>query len=93
MESAVTHHPQDERGEFSIERERKRIARMTYSRHGNRVEILHTEVDPSLRGTGAGQRLVAAAVEWARDQHLQVVPLCPFAKSVFTRMPDFGDVL
>ena len=39
------------------------------------------------------ERLVDAAVGWARDQHIQLVPVCPFAKAVFDREPAFGDVL
>jgi predicted GNAT family acetyltransferase len=66
---------------------------MNYARDGHRVDILHTEVDPSLRGSGAGARLVAAAVEWARVERHQIVPVCPFAKSIFARRPDYADVL
>ena len=62
---------------------------MTYSVAGDDIVIIdHTEVDLSLRGTGAGQALVAAAVAWARDSSRRILPLCPFARSVFERTPD-----
>jgi predicted GNAT family acetyltransferase len=57
------------------------------------VILDHTEVDDALRGTGTGRKLVAAAVDWARDEELKLLPLCPFAKSVFDKTPEFGDVL
>jgi len=57
------------------------------------IIIDHTAVDPSLRGTGAGQALVAAAVAWARDSSRRILPLCPFARSVFERTPEYADVL
>jgi len=69
------------------------LAEMTYSRGGPIVIIDHTDVDAALRGTGAGARLVNAAVEWARAEKLQLMPLCPFAKSVFDKTPDYADVL
>ena len=46
-----------------------------------------------LKGTGAGAKLVAAAVAWARAEQRRIMPLCPFAKSVFDKTPEFADVL
>jgi predicted GNAT family acetyltransferase len=66
---------------------------MTYSLGGAMAIIDHTDVDDRLRGTGTGARLVKAAVDWARTEKMQIVPLCPFAKSVFDKTPDFADVL
>jgi predicted GNAT family acetyltransferase len=50
-------------------------------------------VDDALRGTGAGKRLVGAAVAWARQEGIKILPLCPFARSVFEKTPGFADVL
>ena len=66
---------------------------MTYSIAGDIIIIDHTEVDAALSGTGAGKQLVAAAVAWARAEHRRIMPLCPFAKSVFDKTPEFADVL
>jgi predicted GNAT family acetyltransferase len=81
------------KGAFVVEREGQRLATMTYTLGGDIVIIDHTEVDDALRGTGAGKQLVAAAVEWARSERRRILPLCPFAKSVFDRTPEFADVL
>lgn len=86
---ARTHH----RGAFVMERDGKRLAEMTYSVAGSRVIIDHTTVDDALRGTGAGAKLVEAAVQWARAEHVKLMPLCPFAKSVFDKTPQYADVL
>ena len=93
MTSEFTHHPNGNMGEFVFERGGKRLAQLNYARRGQRVEILHTEVDPVLRGEGIGAKIVGAAVDWARQEKLHIVPLCPFAKAVFTRTPDYNDVL
>lgn len=89
----VTHERSDHRGAFVMERDGKRLAEMTYTVAGSRVIIDHTTVDDALRGTGAGKKLVEAAVQWARAENVKLLPLCPFAKSVFDKTPAYADVL
>lgn len=55
--------------------------------------IEHTEVDEALRGQNVGYELVHSAVEHARQYNFKIVPVCPFAKAVFDKKPDFEDVL
>lgn len=69
-------------------------AELTYSRLGETAIIIdHTEVPDALRGRGAGQALVARAVEDARAEGRRIVPLCPFAKAQIARHPEWQDVL
>jgi predicted GNAT family acetyltransferase len=89
----IVHERSGHRGAFAIVRDGKRLAEMTYTVAGTRVIIDHTDVDDALRGTGAGKKLVAAAVEWARAENARLMPLCPFARSVFDKTPEYGDVL
>jgi len=89
----ITQHPAGSGGNFTIERDGKPLATLNYSQVGKMVIINHTEVDPALRGTGAGGRLVEAVVNWARADHLRIAPLCPYAKSVFDKKPEYHDVL
>jgi predicted GNAT family acetyltransferase len=85
---------QGTKGAFIIQEHDKRVAEMTYSKAGDNLIIIdHTEVSDSLRGTGAGKQLVTAAVNYAREKNIKILPLCPFAKSVFDRNPAFADVL
>jgi predicted GNAT family acetyltransferase len=83
------------RGAFYLERDGIRLAEMTFSAdaEGKLVIIDHTEVAESLRGQGAARRLVEAAVGWAREKRIKLIPLCPFAKAVFDHEPSFHDVL
>jgi len=87
-----THIPDGHKGAFGIDRDGKRLATMTYSLAGDIIIIDHTDVDRILRGTGAGAKLVAAAVAWARAEHRRIMPLCPFARSVFEKKPEYADV-
>ena len=88
----IEHEQTGHRGAFFIEEEGKRLAQLSYTVAGTKVILDHTEVDDELRGTGTGRKLVAAAVDWAREEDVRLLPLCPFARSVFDKMPDFADV-
>jgi uncharacterized protein len=82
------------KGAFIIKEDNQRLAEMTYSKAGDSLIIIdHTDVSDVLRGKGAGKQLVTAAVNYARENNLKILPLCPFAKSVFDRTPEFQDVL
>ncbi len=82
------------KGAFFIENDGQRLAEMTLSFAGDQLVIIdHTDVDDSLRGTGAGKALVEAAVAWARENGKKFIPLCPFAKSVFDKNAELRDVL
>jgi predicted GNAT family acetyltransferase len=93
MDHAITHVLDGHKGAFVIDRDGRRLATMTYTLAGDDTIIIdHTEVDPALRGTGAGQAMVAAAVAWARDSARKILPLCPFARSVFERTAAYADL-
>ena len=69
-------------------------AEMTFSRANPHLIIIdHTEVPDALRGRGLGEALVRRAVADARASATRIVPLCPFAASVFRRHADLADVL
>jgi predicted GNAT family acetyltransferase len=63
-------------------------AELVYRRNGRRLVLVHTGVPRALRGRGVGGRLVAAAVERARQEGLVVVPVCPYARRWLEDHPD-----
>lgn len=82
------------KGQFYIEQDGQQVAEMTYVWAGtDRIIIDHTGVDEVLKGKGAGKQLVAKAVDFARSKGIKIVPLCPFAKAVFDKIPEYRDVL
>ena len=82
------------KGQFYLENNGKKEAIMTYTWAGDtKIIIDHTEVDDSLRGKGVGYKLVETAVLYLRENDLKVMPLCPFAKAVFDKKPEYADVL
>lgn len=82
------------KGAFYIEEGGQRVANMTFSKAGGNILIIdHTDVSDALRGKNAGKQMVAAAVEHAREHQYKIIPLCPFAKSVFEKVKEYQDVL
>lgn len=81
------------KGAWVIERDGKTLAELSYTTAGSRVILDHTDVSDALRGTGSGKKLVIAAAQWARESNVKLMPLCPFAKSVFDKTPEIRDVL
>ncbi|WP_304516840.1 GNAT family N-acetyltransferase [Cecembia rubra] len=84
----------ESKGFFKAIEEDKEAGRMTYSWAGeNRFIIDHTEVNPEFKGKNVGKQLVMAAVNFARENNLKIIPLCPYAKSVFDKTAEIRDLL
>jgi uncharacterized protein len=64
-----------------------------YRRRNGRIVITHTEVEPSCSGRGLGSALVGAALDDAKRQGLEVVPLCPFVSSYIRRHPEYEQLV
>ena len=61
---------------------------VAFERSGDTLTLTHTEVPDRLEGQGVGTALVRHAIEYIRDNHLKVVPRCPFVASYLKRNPD-----
>lgn len=90
----IQQHEAETKGAFFVEKADRRLAEMTYSKAGASLIIIdHTDVSDELRGQGTGKQLVEAAVLYARKNKIKILPLCPFARSVFDKTPEWSDVL
>ncbi len=90
----VRHNDNGVRGKFYIAVNGEEEAELTYTWAGPDSFIIdHTEVRPLLRGQGIGRRLVMAAVDSARKRGVYICTLCAYARGVFEKSPDIGDVL
>lgn len=88
----IRHEERSPKGLFEAFLDGKPAGRMTYTWAGDdKIIIDHTEADPAFSGRGVGKSLVLAAVDYARRKNIKILPLCPFAKSVFERTKDIQD--
>ena len=90
----LKHDIAETKGYFQLEDKDKVAAKMTYSRAGESLIIIdHTEVDSDYSGQGLGKKLVFEAVDYARKNKIKIMPICPFAASVFKKEESIRDVL
>ncbi len=90
----IKHQQEATHGKFYMGDEDHNEAELTYSKAGgDKIIIDHTWVDPKLRNQGIGEQLVEAAIAYAREANLKIIPLCTFAKKVFDNNAGFKDVL
>lgn len=67
---------------------------MTYVWAGeNKIIIDHTGVKEEFNGKGVGKKLLMAAVNFAREKNIKIMPLCPFAKASFEKNSEIRNVL
>jgi len=64
------------------------LGELAYEVDGDRMFLLHTEVDDALRGQGVAGQLVTAAIARAVEGGLTVVPWCPYARRWLRQHPD-----
>lgn len=72
----VTHNHEQNRFEVSLEDGR---AELSYTREPGVLSITHTYVPDAARGQGVAGRMMQAALEYARRDDLEVVPICSYA--------------
>lgn len=55
--------------------------------------INHTQVFDGFEGQGIARQLVMVAVDFARANNRQIIPICSYAQAVLTRTDEYRDIL
>lgn len=79
------------RGRFYVADNEEVLAKMDIAVIKTNLVVYHTEVSEKLRGLGIAPKLLNRLVEYARNNNLKIVPLCPFVHAQFKRHPDLYD--
>ena len=53
----------------------------------------HTEVPKHLEGQGIASQMARVALEYAKENELQIMPLCPYVASYIRRHPEYKALL
>ena len=86
----VTHNEASKRFEATVD---GLVSRCDYRMHGSTMMLVHTEVPPQLEGRGIGSLLVRAAFEHARQNGMDVLPVCSYARTWAERHPEVTPLL
>jgi hypothetical protein len=78
---------------FVIEVDGARAGFVSYRLEPEQISFMHAEVDPSMQGQGLGSRLIAFALDDARERRLAVLPFCPFVKSYIERNREYLELV
>jgi predicted GNAT family acetyltransferase len=87
---AVRHNSAESRFEIAVD---GRLAVADYELGQGTMVMTHTFVPPELRGKGLAEKVVRAALEYARRENLKVVPACSYVQVFIERNVDFKSLL
>ena len=71
----------------------KLLCRCDYRMHGNTMMLVHTEVPPLHEGKGFASMLVRAAFDHARENGMDVLPVCSYVAAWARRHPEVDPLL
>ncbi|KAA3653202.1 MAG: N-acetyltransferase [Bacteroidetes bacterium] len=90
----IKHQFSGKTGKFYIQKEGIVGAEMNYFKvDENTINIHHTEVKEQFRGIGLGFLLLEAAVKYARENNLKIIPTCSYAEKLIQKNENFHDIL
>ena len=83
---AVVHNAANQRFEMDVDGQ---LSVLEYTFKNHRLFLTHTEVPQALESQGLGTELAHAALEYARQNELTVVAICPFVQEYVGSHPEY----
>jgi uncharacterized protein len=71
----------------------EQVGLIRYTRDGDVVTMVHTEVEPRVEGHGVGGELVRQALDDVRAQGKRVRPSCPFVRAYIDEHAEYADLV
>ncbi len=85
----VIHNPTENRFETWID---GYLSKLDYIQDGKNFVITHVGVHPEFRGQGVAGKIVQVGLEYAKENSLRVVPMCPYAAAYIRRHPEYAEL-
>ena len=83
-EQTVVNNPQKRQFEIQLGQE---MGLLAYRQRPGQIELMHTEVPQTQRGKGFAEKLVQFALDFAKQNQLEVIPTCRFVQAYLKRHP------
>jgi predicted GNAT family acetyltransferase len=90
-DAVIADHPEAQRYEVQVS-----DALAGYVQYRSRpglIALIHTEIRDRFEGQGMAGRLIAFALDDARERGLDVLPFCPFVNSYIQRHREYVDLV
>lgn len=91
METRIVDNPKATRFEIFMNGEVAGL--VAYTRDGDTLSLLHTEIDPRFEGRGLGSILVRGVLDAVRADGALVLPFCPFIRRYLQRHTEYVDLV
>lgn len=93
MSDSIQYLPSADGSGFDAFYKDKIIGQVTFVRIGmDKLIIDYTRVEAPYRGQNIGLTLIRHVANMARAQHRRIITMCPFARAMFNRFPEFDDI-
>src|SRR4051812_46815729 len=80
-------------GKFYLMDGEEQVGEMVVAISGQNLTVYHTKVSTEAEGKGHAKKMLDAMAEYARSNHLKVIPLCTYVDAQFKRHPhEYADV-
>lgn len=66
-----------------------RLAMIQYIQTERNITFTHTEVPVELEGQGVASQMAKVALDFACDNNLKVIPICPFVAAYIRHHPEY----
>jgi Predicted acetyltransferase len=86
MECKIIHNQKESRFETLID---GNLAYVEYIPFRGGLNFTHTWVPKELEGQGVASLLVKFALDYTKENNLEVIPTCPFVKAFVKRHPEY----
>ena len=86
METEVIHEKENERFVIYVEGNEVYVE---YKMRNNKIDLNHTFTHPALRGKGLAAHVVRAALEFAKENNMRVIPTCSYVQSFIAKNDEY----
>jgi predicted GNAT family acetyltransferase len=88
-ELEISNNPDEKRFEVWID---GKLSKLDYIEDGDTIVMTHVGVHPQHRGGGVAGKITQAALEYAREKSLRVIPMCSYIAAYIRRNPQYVEL-
>ena len=90
MEEKIIHEKENERFVTYVEGNEVYVE---YTMRNNEINLHHTYTHPTLRGKGLAAQVVRAALEFAKENNLMVIPTCSYVQAFIAKNDQYKELV